>query len=362
MPGKYVVAVVVGSLRKESFSRKVAHALVAQAPPSLECRVVEIGDLQLYNEDLDGSPPENWSRFRTSLKASSAVLFVTPEYNRSIPGVLKNAVDIASRPSGQSVLDGRPAGVVSVTPHKLGAFGANHAIRQSFVFLNMPVMQQPEAYVSEAGELFDERGQLKSGKTREFFRGFMNAFAQWVGSISTRSEPQISSHESQRFAEFMKKRADVAQAYVNGDARPLDQIVATSGQATFFPPSGGSEHGAEAVKQRYDRDVAVFHSGGETQLDVLHSAASDDVAYWTGFQIAEVRMDGSGEPQSMKLRVTELFRLVDGEWKMIHRHADPMAEPRKPGAGDESARSARQPKSGAGRSGVRSPGPGQSRH
>ena len=359
MPGKHVVAVMVGSLRKGSFSRKVAQALVAQAPASLECRFVEIRDLQLYDEDLDDSPPESWTRFRNSIKASHAVLFVTPEYNRSIPGVLKNAVDIASRPYGQSVLDGRPAGVVSVTPHKLGAFGANHAIRQTFVYLNMPVMQQPEAYVSNAGELFDERGELKVPETREFLSAFMHSFAQWVDRISGAREARGISPEVPSFTEFMKKRADVATAYVNGDAGPLDSIVATSGQATFFPPSGGTEQGAQTVKQRYDRDVTTFRSCSETQLDVLHSAAGGDVAYWTGFQTARVRVDGNDQPQSMKLRVTELFRLVDGEWKLIHRHADPMAEPRRAGMDEEPSRS-RQTKSGS-RS-IRSPDTPQSRH
>jgi len=184
MPGKTPVSVVVGSLRKESFSRKVARALIAQAPASLECRVVEIGDLPMYNQDLDESPPEQWTRFRDAIRSSRAVLFVTPEYNRSIPGCLKNAIDVASRPYGKSVLDGRPAGVVSVTPHKLGAFGANHAIRQTFVFLNMPVMQQPEAYVSNAGELFDQTGQLKSNETREFLEQFMVAFEKWIAQVS----------------------------------------------------------------------------------------------------------------------------------------------------------------------------------
>jgi len=358
MPGKYVVAVLVGSLRKDSFSRKVARALIAQAPPSLECRFVEIGDLQLYNQDFDDSPPESWTRFRNSIKATNAVLFVTPEYNRSIPGVLKNALDIGSRPYGQSVLDGRPAGVVSVTPTKLGAFGANHAIRQTFVFLNMPVMQQPEAYVANAGELFDEKGELKSPETREFFSAFMHSFAQWVDRIASAREVQGASRSAPSFSEFMKKRADIAKAYVNGDASLLDSIVATSGQATFFPPGGGSEQGAETVKQRYDRDVATFRPGSETQLDVIHSAAGGDVAYWTGFQTATVRMDGSDRPQTMKLRVTELFRLIDGEWKLVHRHADPMADARKEGMDVESARGSRQPKPRS----IRSPDTPQSRH
>src|SRR5690242_9661101 len=155
MAGKHSVAVLIGSLRKESFSRKVANAMIRLAPPTLDCRVVEIGDLALYDEDLDAAGakvPDGWARFRAEMKPAQAVLFVTPEYNRSIPGVLKNAVDVASRPYGQSTLDGKPAGVVSVTPYQLGAFGANHALRQTFSFLNMPVMQQPEAYIGNAGD------------------------------------------------------------------------------------------------------------------------------------------------------------------------------------------------------------------
>ena len=322
MSGNTPVSVVIGSLRKESFSRKVAQALIAQAPASLECRIVEIGDLPMYNQDLDDHPPEQWTRFRDAIRASRAVLFVTPEYNRSIPGCLKNAVDVASRPSGKSVLDGRPAGVVSVTPYKLGAFGANHAIRQTFVFLNMPVMQQPEAYVSNAGELFDEKGQLKSDGTRKFLEQFMAAFEKWIAQVSAGSQ-------TESFDSFMRKRTEAARAYVNGDAAPLDRMVAQSGPASFFPPNGGTERGAKEVSARYDRDARLFGKGGETQLEVLQSAAAGDVGFWTGFQSAQVKMGSGSEPITMKLRITELFRRIDGEWKMVHRHADPLAEPAK---------------------------------
>ena len=129
------IVVIVGSLRKASFSRKVAQALISQAPASLACRIVEIGDLPLYNEDFDDDPPKSWTRFRSDIADADAILFVTPEYNRSIPGCLKNAVDIGSRPEGKNLFDGLPAGVVSVTPYKMGAFGANHALRQTFAFL-----------------------------------------------------------------------------------------------------------------------------------------------------------------------------------------------------------------------------------
>jgi NAD(P)H-dependent FMN reductase len=179
------VVVLVGSLRKQSFSRKVARAMIGQAPESLSCRILEIGDLPLYNEDLDeGEPPATWARFRSELGKAQAVLFVTPEYNRSMPGCLKNAVDVGSRPSGKNLFDGLPAGVVSVTPYNLGAFGANHALRQTFVFLNVFAMEQPEAYLAKAGELFDDQGQLKSEETRDFLKKFMTAFAAWVARLS----------------------------------------------------------------------------------------------------------------------------------------------------------------------------------
>ena len=174
------VAVIVGSLRKASLSRKVALALMAQAPDSLACRVIEIGDLPLYNEDLEAGPPESWTRFRADIADADAILYVTPEYNRSIPGCLKNAVDVGSRPEGKNLFGGLPAGVVSVTPYKLGAFGANQALRQTFVFLNQPVMQQPEAYIGGAGELFDDAGTLTSRETRAFFDKFLAAFDVWV--------------------------------------------------------------------------------------------------------------------------------------------------------------------------------------
>src|SRR4051812_22056605 len=322
MIDKTLVSVLIGSLRKESFSRKVAQALIAEAPASLECRIVEINDLPMYNEDLDARPPEQWTRFREAIGASRAVLFVTPEYNRSIPGCLKNAVDVASRPSGKSVLDGRPAGVVSVTPYKLGAFGANHAIRQTFVFLNMPVMQQPEAYVSNAGELFDESGALKSKDTREFLSQFMTAFDKWIARIA-------GNVEAESFESFMQKRTAAAQAYVNGNASPLDRILAQRGTASFFPPTGGSERGAKEVIARYDRDARSFGKGGETQFEELQSASAGDVGFWTGLQSAQVKMGDGSEPVRMKLRITELFRRIEGEWKMVHRHADPMAEPAK---------------------------------
>ncbi len=136
------VAVIVGSLRKESFNRKMAKALAELAPSSLKLEIVEIDQLTLYNQDLDESPPPAWVVFKQQVKAADAVLFVTPEYNRSIPGVLKNAIDVASRPYGQSAWDGKPGAVMSVSPGAMGGFGANQVLRQSLVFLNVPTLQQ----------------------------------------------------------------------------------------------------------------------------------------------------------------------------------------------------------------------------
>ena len=174
------VAVFVGSLRKEAFSRKMAKSLVAFAPPLLKLSIVEIGDLSMYNQDDEGSPPAAWLAFRRRVKIADAVLFVTPEYNRSVPAVLKNALDVGSRPYGQSVWDGKPGAVVSVSPGALGGFGANHHLRQSLVFLNVPTMQQPEAYLGGAGEFFDAGGAVVKPGTREFLQGFLQAFAAWV--------------------------------------------------------------------------------------------------------------------------------------------------------------------------------------
>ena len=174
------VAVVVGSLRKDSLNRKMAKALAAMAPPTLSLEIVEIGQLPLYNQDDDASPPPASVAFKEKIAGADAVLFVTPEYNRSVPGVLKNAIDIASRPYGKSAWDGKPAGVMSVSPGAIGGFGANHHLRQSLVFLNMPALQQPEAYVGGAGDLFDESGGLKKPETRKFLDSFLAAFAAWI--------------------------------------------------------------------------------------------------------------------------------------------------------------------------------------
>lgn len=174
------VAVLVGSLRKGSYNRMTARALIELAPEALKLEIVEIRDLPLYNQDDDAAPPAPSVAFKQRIARADAVLFVTPEYNRSVPGVLKNAIDVASRPYGQSAWNGKPAGVVSVSPGAIGGFGSNHHLRQSLVFLNMPAMQQPEAYIGNCAPLFDDQGKLTNESTRKFLRGFLDAFSAWI--------------------------------------------------------------------------------------------------------------------------------------------------------------------------------------
>jgi chromate reductase len=180
MAKTYSVAVIVGSLRKDSFNRKVAKALIALAPDTLKMEIVEIASLQMYNQDLDSAPPAEWTAFRERIKKVDAVLFVTPEYNRSVPAALKNAVDVASRPYGQSVWNGKPCAIVSCSPGATGGFGSNHHLRQSMVFLNMPAMPAPEAYLGHIDKSLDDAGNVTSDDTRKYLQKFIAAFADWV--------------------------------------------------------------------------------------------------------------------------------------------------------------------------------------
>ena len=177
------VAVLVGSLRKESFNRKMARALIAMAPAQLKLEIVEIGALPLYNQDDDANPSAAATAFKARIQKADAVLFVTPEYNRGTPGVLKNAIDVGSRPYGHSAWNGKPGAVVSVSPGAISGFGANHQVRQSLVFLNVPAMQQPEAYIGNAAKLFDASGALTDDSVREFMQKFLAAFAAWIEKI-----------------------------------------------------------------------------------------------------------------------------------------------------------------------------------
>lgn len=181
---KYKIAVVVGSLRKESFNLKTAKALIALAPESLSLEIISIANLPMFNEDLEATPPKEWVTFREQVIAADGVLFLTPEYNRSVPAVLKNAIDVGSRPYGQNSWDGKPAAIVSVSIGAISGFGANHHLRQSLVFVNMPTMAQPEAYIGGAGALFDDNGKLTNDSTKDFLRGYMVAFEKWIHTIA----------------------------------------------------------------------------------------------------------------------------------------------------------------------------------
>src|SRR3978361_1628343 len=175
------VCVLVGSLRKASFNGMLANALISLAPSSLKLDIVEIGQLPLYNEDLEtAAQPASWTALRQRVKASDAVLFVTPEYNRSVPAALKNALDVGSRPYGASVWDHKSGAIVSGSPGAIGGFGANHHLRQSLVCWNVPALQQPEAYLSHVDKLFDEQGKFASEGTGKFLQAFMQTFANWV--------------------------------------------------------------------------------------------------------------------------------------------------------------------------------------
>jgi chromate reductase len=179
------IAVIVGSLRKESWNRKLALALIKLAPASLKLEIVEIGQLPLYNQDLDdnGTPPKEWTAFRDQMKNFAGILFVTPEYNRSIPAPMKNAIDVGSRPFGASIWGGKPAAVISSSPGAMGGFGANQHLRQTFVFLDIPSMQMPEAYIANVSNLFDENSNITKEDTKKFLQHYIDSYANWVRRI-----------------------------------------------------------------------------------------------------------------------------------------------------------------------------------
>lgn len=181
---KKKIAVIVGSLRKESFNRKIALNLMQLAPETLDMKIIEIGDLSLYNQDDESHPKEEWVKFREEIKKYDGVLFVTPEYNRSIPAALKNAIDVGSRPYGQGVWNGKPGAIVSASPSAMGGFGSSQHLRQSLASINVPCLSQPEVYLSQVDKLLDEKGQIKESSTREFLSKFMQAYANWVITLT----------------------------------------------------------------------------------------------------------------------------------------------------------------------------------
>ena len=174
------VAVLIGSLRKASLNRQLANALPSIAPAGLQFKIVEIGELPLFNQDDEANPVPAVTAFKQAISAADAVLFITPEYNRSVPGVLKNAIDQGSRPYGQSAWGGKPGAVISLSPGAIGGFGANHHLRQSLVFLNVAMLAQPEAYIGGAGDLFDASGAIQKADTKAFLEKFLAAFAKWI--------------------------------------------------------------------------------------------------------------------------------------------------------------------------------------
>lgn len=175
------IGIFVGSLREASYSRSIANALLALPAATADYTIIPIGDLPLYNSDLEtDTPPQQWTAFREKLSDLDAVLFVTPEYNRSLPAVLKNAIDVGSRPPGKSAWSGKAGAVISISMGALGGFGANHHLRQSMVFLDVAMMQQPEAYIGFVATLFDENRTLKEEATRTFLTKFLGSFEACV--------------------------------------------------------------------------------------------------------------------------------------------------------------------------------------
>lgn len=176
------IGILVGSLRKESFSKKIAETFSKLFPEEYNVTFIHLDGLDMYNQDFDdvGPVPESLTAFREKMKSIDAVLFVTPEYNRSVPAVLKNALDVGSRPYGASVWDKKPAAIVSVSPGAISGFGANHHLRQSLVFLNMPTVQQPEAYLGNVTSMLNEDGTVTNENTLQFFQAITDSFVDLI--------------------------------------------------------------------------------------------------------------------------------------------------------------------------------------
>jgi chromate reductase, NAD(P)H dehydrogenase (quinone) len=174
------VITVVGSLRKESFTLKVANALAKLAPASLRLEVMTLGGLSFFNQDLEAAPPADWLAFRERLQTSNGVIFVTPEYNRSIPGVLKNAIDVGSRPYGKSSFLGKPTGIISNSPGPLGGVNAAKHLQNILPGISGPIMGQPESYLSGVGDAFNDRGELIKEPVQKLLQHYLEAFAAFV--------------------------------------------------------------------------------------------------------------------------------------------------------------------------------------
>jgi chromate reductase, NAD(P)H dehydrogenase (quinone) len=179
------IGLLVGSLRKESYSRKIAQLLITLAPTNLQLEIIEIGGLGLYNPDLESSKPAEWETFRSQIRSSAGIIFVTPEYNRSVPGILKNAIDTGSRPPAENVWNGKPVAIISLSQGVMGGFGANHHLRQCLVFPNAFAMTQPEAYLAKVNTLFDDKGNFTNEDTRKFLLSFIKAFEIWISRFAS---------------------------------------------------------------------------------------------------------------------------------------------------------------------------------
>ena len=175
----YPIAVIVGSLRRDSFNRQLADAIAKLAPPEFSFTQVDIGDLPLYNQDSDANPPPSVVRFKGEIAAAKGLLFVTPEYNRSLPGVLKNAIDQGSRPYGQSVWAGKPAGVLGVSVGAIGTALAQQHLRNILAYLDVPTLGQPEAFIQAKDGLFDDSGEIGAG-SRKFLQDWIDRYVAWI--------------------------------------------------------------------------------------------------------------------------------------------------------------------------------------
>ncbi len=175
------IGLIAGSLRKASFSKKIANALIPMAPKGYTFTIISLDDLPVYNQDFDDDKnlPQSYTSFRKVLQETGGFIFITPEHNRSIPAVLKNAIDIGSRPYGKSGWEGKPAAIFSNSPGNISGYGANHHLRQCFVFLNLPTMQQPEVYIPEVDKLFDDAGNIKKEDTKELLEKSVAAYIKW---------------------------------------------------------------------------------------------------------------------------------------------------------------------------------------
>ena len=176
----YDIAVIVGSLRRDSINRKLANALIKMGPADFSFKLLEIGDLPLYNQDDDDNQPQPVLRLKREVKASSGLIFVTPEYNRSMPGVLKNALDAASRPYGTSAWEGKPAGVLGASIGQIGSALAQQHLRNTLAYLDVPTMGQPEVFIQVKEGFFDGAGNITSPETQKFLQGWMDRYVQWV--------------------------------------------------------------------------------------------------------------------------------------------------------------------------------------